>query len=157
MNALRQKSFHPIARIGCPRKVRRRAMPFIVNSSGEEQVRHALLPAFEADDHEIASAVVKAMHDASCEWPSLGRRSTIKKLKGGAMQSRSQIDDALRQATDASESPGVVAMAATPDEVIYQGTSGKRDLSKDDAMTADSVFWIASMTKAITAASAMQL
>ena len=73
------------------------------------------------------------------------------------MQNRSQIDDVLRQATDASEIPGVVAMAATPDEVIYQGTSGRRDLSKDDAMTADSVFWIASMTKAITAAAAMQL
>src|SRR6201999_22159 len=55
------------------------------------------------------------------------------------------------------EIPGVVAMAATPDEVIYQGTSGKRDLSKDDAMTLDSVFWIASMTKAITTAAAMQL
>src|SRR6201999_4134541 len=76
---------------------------------------------------------------------------------GGPMQNRSQIDDVLRQATDASEIPGVVAMAATPDEVIYQGTSGQRDLSKDDAMTADSVFWIASMTKAITAAGAMQL
>jgi methyl acetate hydrolase len=73
------------------------------------------------------------------------------------MQNRSQIDDVLRQATDASEIPGVVAMAATPDEVIYQGTSGQRDLSKDDAMTADSVFWIASMTKAITATAAMQL
>jgi CubicO group peptidase (beta-lactamase class C family) len=41
--------------------------------------------------------------------------------------------------------------------VTYQGAFGKRDLSKDDAMTADSVFWIASMTKAITAAAGMQL
>ena len=39
-------------------------------------------------------------------------------------------------------------MAATRKEMIYQGTFGKRDLSKDDPMTADSVFWIASMTKA---------
>ena len=51
----------------------------------------------------------------------------------------------------------MVAMAANSKEVIYQGAYGKRDLSKDDAMTADSVFWIASMTKAITAAGAMQL
>jgi CubicO group peptidase (beta-lactamase class C family) len=41
--------------------------------------------------------------------------------------------------------------------VIYQGAYGKRDLSKDDAMTTDSVFWIASMTKAITSAAAMLL
>jgi methyl acetate hydrolase len=73
------------------------------------------------------------------------------------MQSKSEIDEILRQKADAREIPGVVAMAATPDEVIYQGAFGKRDLSKDDAMTADSVFWIASMTKAITSAGAMQL
>ena len=66
------------------------------------------------------------------------------------MQSKAQIDQILRQKCEAKEIPGVVAMAATGNEVIYQGAFGKRDLSKDDAMTADSVFWIASMTKAIT-------
>jgi CubicO group peptidase (beta-lactamase class C family) len=73
------------------------------------------------------------------------------------MQSQAQIDALLRQKSEAREIPGVVAMAASAREVIYQGAFGKRDLSKDDAMTADSVFWIASMTKAITAAGAMQL
>jgi CubicO group peptidase (beta-lactamase class C family) len=73
------------------------------------------------------------------------------------MQSKAQIDQVLRQKSDAREIPGVVAMAATSKEVTYRGAFGKRDLSKDDAMTADSVFWIASMTKAITAAGAMQL
>jgi methyl acetate hydrolase len=73
------------------------------------------------------------------------------------MQSKAQIDQLLRQKCDAKEIPGVVAMAADGKEVIYQGVYGKRDLSKDDAMTPDSVFWIASMTKAITTAGAMQL
>jgi methyl acetate hydrolase len=73
------------------------------------------------------------------------------------MQSQAQIDQVLRQKSDAREIPGVVAMAATSKEVIYQGAFGKRDLSKDDPMTLDSVFWIASMTKAITGAAAMQL
>ncbi len=73
------------------------------------------------------------------------------------MQSKAQIDQILRQKTDAREIAGVVAMAASGSEVIYEGAFGKRDLAKDDAMTADSVFWIASMTKAITAAGAMQL
>src|SRR3954454_19095011 len=77
------------------------------------------------------------------------------------MHSKAQIDQILRQKTDAKEIPGVVAMAATGNEVIYQGAFGQRDLSKDgpkeNAMTADSVFWIASMTKAITAAAGMQL
>src|SRR5205085_9561002 len=73
------------------------------------------------------------------------------------MQSKAQIDQLLRQKSDAREIPGVVAVAATGSETIYQGAFGKRDLAKDDAMTADSVFWVASMTKAITSAAAMQL
>src|ERR1700757_567471 len=73
------------------------------------------------------------------------------------MQSEAQIDQVLRAKSDAKEIPGVVAMAANGKEVIYQGAFGKRDLSKDDPMTVDSVFWIASMTKAVTAAGAMQL
>src|SRR6476659_878533 len=73
------------------------------------------------------------------------------------MQSKAQIDQILRQKSETKEIPGVVAMAATGKEMIYQGAFGKRDLSKDDAMTLDSEFWIASMTKAVTTAAGMQL
>jgi CubicO group peptidase (beta-lactamase class C family) len=73
------------------------------------------------------------------------------------MQSKPEIDQLLRQMADAKQIPGVVAMAATGKDVIYQGAFGKRDLSTDVAMTPDSVFWIASMTKAITATAGMQL
>jgi len=73
------------------------------------------------------------------------------------MQSKAQIDQILRQKSDAKEIPGVVAIAANGKKVIYQGAFGKRDLGKDDPMTTDSVFWIASMTKAVTTAGAMQL
>jgi len=73
------------------------------------------------------------------------------------LQSKAEIDQVLRQKCEAKEIPGVVAIAANSKDVIYQGAFGKRDLSKDDAMTMDSVFWIASMTKAITTAAAMQL
>lgn len=73
------------------------------------------------------------------------------------MQSKAQIDQVLRQKSEAKEIPGVVAVAATGKDVIYEGAFGKRDLSKSDPMTLDSVFWIASMTKAVTSAGAMQL
>ena len=73
------------------------------------------------------------------------------------MQGKAQIDQILSQKCEANEIPGVVAMAATGGEVIYQGAFGKRDLGRDDPMTTDSVFWIASMTKAITTAAGMQL
>lgn len=73
------------------------------------------------------------------------------------MDTKAQIDQSLRQTSDAKEIPGVVAVAATSKDIVYEGAFGKRDLSKPDAMTTDSVFWIASMTKAVTTAAAMQL
>jgi methyl acetate hydrolase len=82
---------------------------------------------------------------------------TIIKLEETCMRSQAQIDEILRKTSDTKEIPGVVAIAASGNDVLYQGAFGKRDLSKPDAMTADSVFWIASMTKAVTAAGAMQL
>jgi CubicO group peptidase (beta-lactamase class C family) len=77
--------------------------------------------------------------------------------EGGRKDALAGIDQAFRQATDAKEVPGVVAVAATGDGVLYEGAFGKRDLAKGTDMTLDSVFWIASMTKALTATAAMQL
>ena len=73
------------------------------------------------------------------------------------MKQLKEVDQALREATEARDVPGVVAIAATGSEIIYQAAFGRRDLGKPDAMTLDTVFWIASMTKAITSAAAMQL
>lgn len=68
-----------------------------------------------------------------------------------------QIDALLRAAADAGEVPGVVAIAVTAERTLYQGAFGVRDLSTGAPMTTDSVFWIASMTKALVSAAAMQL
>jgi methyl acetate hydrolase len=63
----------------------------------------------------------------------------------------------LRRAAEAGDIPGVVAAAATNDGVIFEGAFGTRDLATGAPMTPDTVVWIASMTKAVTAACAMQL
>jgi len=76
--------------------------------------------------------------------------------QAGAAQ-RGRIDAVLRQAVDAKEVPGVVAMAATDRGLLYEGAFGVRALDKGPAMTLDTVFRIASMTKAITSVAAMQL
>jgi len=76
--------------------------------------------------------------------------------QGGAAQSR-QIDAVLRRATEAKEVPGVVALAANDKGVIYEGAFGTRDLAKGPAMTLDTIFRLASMTKAVTSVAAMQL
>ena len=55
-----------------------------------------------------------------------------------------QVDQALRDAVNAGTVPGVVAIGANDGGIVYEGAFGP-------SITADSVFWIASMTKAITA------
>jgi methyl acetate hydrolase len=75
----------------------------------------------------------------------------------GSAAAKARIDGVLRQAVDAKEVPGVVAMAATDKGVLYEGAFGTRDLAKGPAMTLDTVFRIASMTKAVTCVAAMQL
>jgi methyl acetate hydrolase len=69
----------------------------------------------------------------------------------------SHVDEVLGSAIDRGDVPGVVAMAATRDGVVYQAAFGRRALSDEAAMSNDTVFWTASMTKAITSAAAMQL
>ena len=73
------------------------------------------------------------------------------------MTNTAAIDRVLQQAVDAGEVPGVVAVAADDGGVIYQGAFGRRSLASGDAMSLDTVFRIASMTKAITATAAMQM
>lgn len=73
------------------------------------------------------------------------------------MTQAAQIDTVLRTAIDRGDVPGVVAMASTRDGIAYQGAFGRRALPDGAPMSADTVFWIASMTKAITSAAAMQL
>lgn len=67
------------------------------------------------------------------------------------------LDRILEEAVASGDIPGVSVLLATDRGVIYEGAAGVRELGKPDAMTPDTVFWIASMTKAVTAAAAMQL
>ncbi|MEY4256996.1 MAG: hypothetical protein RLZZ141_2223 [Pseudomonadota bacterium] len=53
--------------------------------------------------------------------------------------------------------PGYVAMAVRNGELIYSGAFGPKALGSDQALSVDDVFFIASMTKAITTVAAMQL
>ena len=82
---------------------------------------------------------------------------------GGAAPARGQgaqfgrVDAALRAAVQAKEVPGVVAMATTDKGLVYEGVFGTRLLGSGPAMTRDTVFRIASMTKAVTCVAAMQL
>lgn len=67
------------------------------------------------------------------------------------------IAEVVENAAKRGDVPGVVAMAADANGVFFEGAFGSRSLSDIHPMTVDTVFRIASMTKAITAACAMQL
>ncbi len=67
----------------------------------------------------------------------------------------SRIDRVLQDAT--SRVPGIVAMVTSASETIYAGAFGRRDLSQPTPMSLDTVFYLASMTKAVTSVAAMQL
>src|ERR1700747_3219704 len=73
------------------------------------------------------------------------------------MRQLPQVDRVLKPAADRGDVPGVVAMAATREGPVYEGAFGRRALPDGAAMTADTVFWIASMNKAMTSTAAMHL
>jgi methyl acetate hydrolase len=73
------------------------------------------------------------------------------------MAAIAEIDAVLSRAVETGEVPGVVAMAATQNGVLYEGAFGRRDLAHGPEMTLDSIFRIASMTKAVTSVAAMRL
>jgi CubicO group peptidase (beta-lactamase class C family) len=63
----------------------------------------------------------------------------------------------LREGTVGGDLPGVAVAAVFPDGEVVSAASGVRDVASGAEMRPDSVVWIASMTKAVTAAAAMQL
>jgi hypothetical protein len=72
-------------------------------------------------------------------------------------QAFAPIDHVLRQAADSNTVAGVVALGATEKGVVYEGAFGKADMNAGSKISPDTVFWLLSMTKAITATACMQL
>ena len=67
------------------------------------------------------------------------------------------IDELLERACADGVVPGVVAMVADRDGVVYEGAAGRLRIGDDAPATADTMFRIASMTKALTSVAALQL
>ena len=86
-----------------------------------------------------------------------GTPAVAQSERGDAGSLKENADLLLRNAVEAGDIPGVVAMATNRDRAIYEGAFGQRVLGQNVAMTTDTVVWIASMTKVLTSAAAMQL
>jgi methyl acetate hydrolase len=68
-----------------------------------------------------------------------------------------KIDEVLQSAAARGDVPGVVALAAGDDGLLYEGAAGKRAAGVDDPITPDTMLRIASMTKMVTTTAALQL
>jgi methyl acetate hydrolase len=68
-----------------------------------------------------------------------------------------KIDRALQARVSAREIPGVVAMAANEQSVVYEGAFGFRDIAAASRMSTDTIFRVASMVKLLTSVAALQL
>ncbi len=72
------------------------------------------------------------------------------------MEVKTDADRILEEAVDRGATAGVVAGAGNRDGVVYEGAFGLRAAGGTAPMTVDTVFWIASMTKAVTSVAALQ-
>ena len=71
-------------------------------------------------------------------------------VPGRSAEIASQIDALLASSVENGRVPGVIAIAATSDEIIYEGAAGFRDVESNTEMTIVTITRSASMTKAIT-------
>ncbi len=69
---------------------------------------------------------------------------------------KARIDAILSEAVQRGDVPGVAAVAVDGSGTTYEGGFGMAVLGQNTDMTPDTVVWIASMTKAVTGAVAMQ-
>lgn len=70
---------------------------------------------------------------------------------------KTKSDNILNDATQSGQIPGVAAALTDASETLYEGAFGYRAQGQPAPMTLDTVMWIASMTKPLVGAAAMQL
>ena len=89
---------------------------------------------------------------AAVAMAALTGEASAQNSQGGAA-----LDTSLRGAVERKDVPGVVALVADRDHVLYRGAFGVADVSTGRPLTPDALFRIASMTKPITSVALMQL
>ncbi len=67
------------------------------------------------------------------------------------------ITERMRPFVDNHEVSGAVTLVATPERIVHLDAIGKADIAADRPMRTDTIFWIASMTKPITATAVLML
>lgn len=97
---------------------------------------------------------------ASCllfTQPAASLEQSKPERQGFMAQRLARIDDAMQRAVDLGEVAGAVALVGRNGRVVYHKAFGQADIASGKSMQTDSIFRIASMTKAITSVAAMML
>jgi CubicO group peptidase (beta-lactamase class C family) len=67
------------------------------------------------------------------------------------------VDQAMQEMIKKKEIAGAVTVVVGKDKILHSGTTGFADIASKKPMAEDTVFWIASMTKPVTAVAVMML
>jgi methyl acetate hydrolase len=104
----------------------------------------------------------RALRGIKESMSTLNRREFAAAIAGLTAQTKSLwgatgIDETIRSGLKQRNIPAAVAMVANADKTTFVGAYGQRDSASGVDVTAGSIFRIASMTKAVTSAAALQL
>jgi len=78
-------------------------------------------------------------------------------LASGASPKIPGVSAAMQKAVENGEISGAVTVVATKDRVLHCDATGLADIGRKEPMRSDSLFWIASMTKPVTAVAVLML
>ncbi len=78
-------------------------------------------------------------------------------LASGAWPELPSVSAAMRKAVENGDISGAVTVVVTKDKVVHCDATGLADIARKEPMTPDSLFWIASMTKPVTAVAVLML
>lgn len=76
---------------------------------------------------------------------------------GAELRDTDAIDEYLDEAVASTQIPGLVALVVDADETLYLRAVGLRNVERNEAMTEDTIFRIASMTKPVATTAIMML
>jgi CubicO group peptidase (beta-lactamase class C family) len=134
---------------------------FIMAYSREADTNHRNGPAMRQTKHRPSrrdvvrtTAALASVGALAAGCPGIAHARTQPEPRVGTF---SDLDGMLHTATSAGTLPGVVALAATDKDIVYEGSFGNRRQHAGPAMTRDTVVRVASMVKLITSVAALQL
>jgi methyl acetate hydrolase len=102
----------------------------------------------------IGSLVSSALAQTSTQRSRSPERT---EAKGFSADGKAALSRQLSSAVTRGDTPGVVALVVSPNDVLYEAAAGKLGVAHDVAMPVNAIFSIASMTKPVTSVAIMIL